>query len=93
MAFSKESLLRIKKELDAVPLGANSDFSMSLDTDEIRAHYCWSEGIKIRCQTDGRYICTWHLERSAKTYEIPTEAEAVEKFISVARSAKSENCL
>ena len=77
MAFSQESLQRIRKELDAVPLGTNSDFSMNLDTDKIRAHYLWSEGIEIRLQ-DGRYICTQHLERSTKTYEISNEAEAVE---------------
>ena len=88
MSFSQESLQRIRKELDAVPAGATSEFSMHLDTDEICAHYYWSEGIEIRCH-DGRYICIQHLERSTKTYEIPDEAEAVEKFIRIACRAKA----
>ena len=88
MSFSKESLQRIKEELDAVPAGGRSDFSMHLDTDKISAHYYWSEGITIRPQ-DGRYICTQHLERAIRTFEIPTEAEAVKKFIRIARSAKA----
>ena len=88
MSFSQESLQQIKKELDAVPDGGKSDFSIHLDTEEIRAHYYWSEGIEIRWQ-NGRYICTQHLERSTKTYEIPNEADAVEKFIRIARHAKA----
>ena len=87
MSFSKESLQHIKKELNAVPYGGISDFSMHLYEDEIRANYFWNEGFVIRCQ-DGHYICIHHMERSTKTYEISTEAEAVEKFISIARRQK-----
>ena len=61
---------------------------MNLDTDEIQAHYRWSEGIEIRLQ-DGLYICTHHPEWSTKTYEISNEAEAVEKFIRIARRSKA----
>ena len=88
MAFSEESLQRIKQELDAVPDSGRAEFSMHLCADEIRAHYFWSEGIEIHCR-DGRYICTRHLERSTKTCEIPSEAEAVEEFIQTARHFKA----
>ena len=86
--FSEESLDRIRQELNAVPAG-NSDFRFHISADCLEAHYFWSEGIEIRWHgREERYICTQHLERSTRTFEIPSEVEAVEKFISVAGSAK-----
>lgn len=86
--FSPASLARIQKELNATPAG-NSDFDFRLSTDEISARYLWSEGIEIRF--DGaRYLCTQRLERSTQYFEIPDEAQAVEKFLRIARHRKAE---
>ena len=87
--FSEQSIRRIRDALDAVPAD-NEYFSMHLSSVDLRAAFGWGEGFEIRCE-DGRYLCTWHLERSTKFDEIPNEEEAVQLFIRRASAGKSRN--
>lgn len=84
--FSDESLKRIREALNAVPAGG-TDFHVHLTQDEISAHYLWSEGFEVRFNGE-RYYCTHHMERATRYFEIPDEAEAVRRFISIACHAK-----
>lgn len=86
--FSEKSLEKIRAALRTTPAG-NDDFSMQLSSDEISAHYLWSEGISIRFE-EGKYICTQHLERATRHYEIPDEEQAVAKFVDITCHRKAE---
>ena len=87
--FSEQSIRRIRDALDAVPED-NEYFSMYLSSVDLRADFGWGEGFEIHCE-DGRYLCTWHLERSTKFDEISNEEEAVQLFIRRASAGKSRN--